>query len=335
MRLTVLFVLTSAAFAQSGATITGKVSDVFSEAISGASIQVKNAATGEEYKATTTGAGEYILDKLPPGTYELSATMITMKRYVRQDIAVQAEKILRLDITLEDGGQLGTVGDGDRFTAALRQNKPAPPSGPTPRMQDGKPDLSGFWSPAQRGPSGQPRKPEALVWAEGVAKERIQNNRRDSPQAQCLPAGVTTSAGLGGKFVQTPTLLVMLYDNAINTRQVFLDGHAHPKDLEPTWLGHSIGHWAGDTLVVDSIGFNDKTWLDFDTAYPHTEMLHVVERYRRPDLGHLELEMTIEDPGALQKPWTVMRVSNLDPKDEIMEHICTENNKYAEHLVVK
>ena len=207
MRLTVLFVLTSAAFAQSGATITGKVSDVFSEAISGASIQVKNTATGEEYKATTTGAGEYILDKLPPGTYELSATMITMKRYVRQDIAVQAEKILRLDITLEDGGQLGTVGDGDRFTAALRQNKPAPPSGPTPRMQDGKPDLSGFWSPAQRGPSGQPRKPEALVWAEGVAKERIQNNRRDSPQAQCLPAGVTTSAGLGGKFVQTPTLL--------------------------------------------------------------------------------------------------------------------------------
>ena len=127
----------------------------------------------------------------------------------------------------------------------------------------------------------------------------------------------------------------MLYDNAIKTRQVFLDGHAHPKDLEPTWLGHSIGHWAGDTLVVDSIGFNDKTWLDFDTAYPHTEMLHVVERYRRPDLGHLELEMTIEDPGALQKPWTVMRVSNLDPKDEIMEHICTENNKYAEHLVVK
>ena len=117
-------------------------------------------------------------------------------------------------------------------------------------------------------------------------------------------------------------------------RQVFLDGRSHPIDPNPTWLGHSVGSWDGDALVIDSIGFNDRSWLDFN-GHPHTEMLHVVERYGRPDLGHLELEMTVEDPGALKKPWIIKRTYILDPKEDIMESVCTENEKDAQHVFSK
>jgi hypothetical protein len=155
--------------------------------------------------------------------------------------------------------------------------------------------------------------------------------REGKPTAHCLPTGVTTSAGRG-KFVQTPVLLVILAEFPGDTRQVFLDGRPHPNQMEPTWIGHSIGQWEGDTLVVDTAGFNDKSWLGLiSNPYPHTEMLHVVERYRRPDLGHLELEMTVEDPGALKKPWIVKRTAILDPTDEIMENICSENEKDSKH----
>jgi hypothetical protein len=253
--------------------------------------------------------------------------MIRMKRYSRPDTAVRAAQAVRVDITLQDSFQLGTFGDGDRF---LLPKKPAP-AGPTPRMPDGKPDLSGFWSPSQADPAGEAGKPEGLPWTEAVVKERIANDLRDMPTAHYLPTGVTTSAGRG-KFVQTPVLLVILAEFPGDTRQVFLDGRPHPNQMEPTWIGHSIGQWEGDTLVVDTAGFNDKSWLGLiSNPYPHTEMLHVVERYRRPDLSHLELEMTVEDPGALKKPWIVKRTAILDPTDEIMENICSENEKDSKH----
>jgi hypothetical protein len=198
-------------------------------------------------------------------------------------------------------------------------------------MANGKPDLSGFWAPAPADPS-ESVPPQGLPWVEAVVKERIANDLRDMPTARCLPNGVTAQAGRG-KFVQTPTLLVMLVEFPGDTRQVFLDGRAHPDEREPTWLGHSIGRWEGDTLVVDTVGFNDKSWLSMiRNPYPHTEMMHVVERYTRSDLGHLELEMVVEDPGAFKKPWSVKRAANLDPTDEIMENICVENEKDLRHL---
>jgi hypothetical protein len=202
-------------------------------------------------------------------------------------------------------------------------------------MPDGKPDLSGFWSLVPADASAEAEQPEGLPWAEAVVKERIANDLRDMPTARCLPSGVTQTAGQG-KFVQTPILLVILSEFPGNTRQIFLDGRMHPNKLEPTWLGHSIGRWEGDALVVDTVGFNDKSWLGVIlNPYPHTEMLHVVERYRRPDLAHLELEMTVQDPGAFKKPWVVRRTATLDPTNEIMEYICNENEKDLKHLVDK
>ncbi len=114
--------------------------------------------------------------------------------------------------------------------------------------------------------------------------------------------------------------------------QVFLDGRSHPKDPFPTWMGHSVGRWEGDTLVVDTVGFNAASWL---RLFPHTEMLHVVQRYRRPNLARIEKEVTIEDPGSFTKPWKIRDAWDLAPSEEVMEYVCNENEKDLPHLTGK
>ena len=156
----------------------------------------------------------------------------------------------------------------------------AGPQGPVPKMADGKPDLSGVWFSPR---TVDPGKPAMLPWAAALTKERTENHSKGDPESQCLPAGVPRMNPFPWKIVQTPTVLVMLFEGNIHTyRQIFLD-QEHPKDLDPTWYGHSTGKWDGDTLVIDTIGFNDKFWFDF-AGHPHTEQLHVIERFRRRDL---------------------------------------------------
>ena len=168
-------------------------------------------------------------------------------------------------------------------------------------------------------------------------KERQENNLRDIPLARCQPYGITMfGMFLPFRIMQTAPYLAMISEaDTPNYRQFFTDGRPHPKNLDPTWMGHSIGHWEGDTLVVDTVGFNGKTWIDVD-GHPYSEKTHIVERYRRPDLGHLEIEFTIEDPSVYVKPFTIKRTADLAPKsDEVMEYICTENNKDVAHFVGK
>jgi hypothetical protein len=137
------------------------------------------------------------------------------------------------------------------------------------------------------------------------------------------------------KFVQTLSVIVMLWEyDTLGHRQIFTGRRGHPPDLNPTWLGHSIGKWEEDTLVIDSVGFNDRSWLSL-VGHPHTERLHVIERVRRPDLGHLEIDITIEDPGTFSAPWHRRAGATLAPNDEIMEYLCSENNRDASHLVGK
>src|SRR5262249_53112650 len=120
------------------------------------------------------------------------------------------------------------------------------------------------------------------------------------------------------------------------TRLIYLDGRRHPNDPNPTWIGHSIGHWEGDTLVVDTVGFNDRSWTDLNRGYPLTEKAHIFERFRRPDMGHLELEVTIDDPAAFKGPWTMKKTTQLFlPGEEMMEFVCNENERDAVHLVGK
>jgi len=190
-------------------------------------------------------------------------------------------------------------------------------------------DLSGVW--VVRGsanlPDDLPYRPEALkLW-----QERKTNLSRDDPAAYCLPNGIVRVTSLPYKIVQTPQLVVLLSEgNTHSFRRIFLDGRAHNLDLEPnSWTGDSTGKWEGNTLVVDSIGFNDRTWLD-DTGKPHSDQLHVIERYRRPDAGRLEIQYTLEDPKFLTKPYTFTRTF-VPAGREIQERFCTEQN----HLVAK
>src|SRR5262249_39596024 len=149
-------------------------------------------------------------------------------------------------------------------------------------------------------------------WAEAIARARVENNSNDHPSSRCLPGGVTLFGISLNRLVQTPAFLALINEEDIpGFRQVYLDGRGHPKGMDPTWTGHSIGNWEGDTLVIDTVGFNDKSWLSFQGGEPHTEMLHMTTRLRRPDLGHLEVEITFEDSGALKKPWTTKAVSTL------------------------
>jgi len=127
-------------------------------------------------------------------------------------------------------------------------------------------------------------------------------------------------------------LFILFEGNIHSYRQIFMDGRPHPPGLNPTWYGHSVGRWEGDTLVVDTVGFNDKFWFDF-RGHPHTEQLHTIERCTRKEFGTLVNEITIDDPGAYSKSFTVTFTANLLPQGEIIEYICQENENSARHLV--
>jgi hypothetical protein len=319
-----------AAFAQTApGGVSGTVVDLAGDLVAGVPIRATNAATKMVYTATASEKGAYTLAQLPPGTYDLSVEQLGFNAYSQKDLRITAGQTLRFDIRLIDY-QLNTLGDGREFRVSLLTPHPTP-AGPTPRTSSGKPDLSGVWF-AQR--TVDPGKPSPLPWADELQRERAANNSKDAPGAHCLPRGLTNAGALFPfKLVQTPTLLVMLFeDDTPSHRQVFLDGREHPADPNPNWMGHSIGRWDGDTLVVDTVGFNDQSWLDL-AGHPHTEMLHIIERMHRVDLGHLEIEFTIEDPMTYSKPWIIKRVADLNTKDEIGEYVCID--KDAAHLVGK
>ena len=327
-----LFVLSG--FAQSDAgSITGIISSGERPTVSDALIQAKNTDTGTVYKTISSPTGNYTLSQLPPGRYELSVAALFFPPFQRQDIVVRAGQASRIDVELGYSGALGVLGDDHAAFAAVLTKRSAPPTGPTPHTPNGKPDLSGLWGTVPADP-GDGDKPEMLPWAEAIAKEWRENNFKDLPSARCLPGDLELLFDLFlNKIVQTPDLLVIINEGSIpGYRQVFLDGRGHPEDMEKTWIGHSIGKWEGDTLVVDTAGFNNKTWLGFG---PHTEMLRITTRLRRLDSGHLEVEATFDDAATFVKPWKNKRVFVLVTNEEIQEFICNENNQYPENVIGK
>ena len=197
---------------------------------------------------------------------------------------------------------------------------PAPPSGPTPRTFDGKVDFSGVWVPTT---TLLPGDPSYLPSAQKIYDARKANKGKDDPERFCLPNGAVRVNPLPYKIVQRPETIALLWEgNTHSYRRFFLDGRAHNLDIEPeSWTGQSVGKWDGDTLVVDTVGFNDKTWLDA-TGKPHSDAMHLTERYRRPDLGHLNVDLTVEDPKALTKPYSFTRVFTLAPTWELQEYVC-------------
>jgi hypothetical protein len=202
----------------------------------------------------------------------------------------------------------------------VARKPPAPPSGPAPKAEDGKVDLSGVWVPDN---VLLPGDPSYQPWAKKLYDERKASKGKDDPERLCLPDGAVRLNPLPYKIVQGPKMIVLLWEgNTHSYRRFFLDGRAHNFDIEPeSYTGQSIGKWEGDTLVVDTAGFNDKTWLDA-TGKPHSEAMHLIERYRRPDLGHLSVELTIEDEKAFTKPYKFTRTFTLAPGWELQEYVC-------------
>ncbi len=328
----VAFILLSALalFGQGTGTISGTVTDQDGAAVANAQVEAKNEA-GAKFQAKGSSSGSYTLAQLPAGTYSITVATPGLQPFAKEKVAVQAGQTLRVDARLADFASLGSVGEDRSFYAEAFGTHKAP-TGPTPRTPDGKPDFSGVWHPLR---TIDPGKPDALPWAEQLSKERVANNLKDLPSSRCLPVGVMmTGTLLPFRIMQSATLLAVLYEEEL-PRQIYLDGRKHPEESLSPFVGHSVGKWEGDTLVVDTVGFNDKTWLD-QLGHPHTEQMHLVERYRRKDLGHLEVEYTVEDPGAYRKPWIIKKATELaDAGDEVGQYFCTENNRDVPHLVGK
>lgn len=206
---------------------------------------------------------------------------------------------------------------------------------PTPRTADGHPDFSGLWtkiSPKYARNIAADLKPSDIQpWAQALVDKRAENLQEDYMNALCEPLGpgyITAADSTGAemmKIVQTPTLIVILNPD-LTYRQVYMDGRKLEDSPNPSWMGYSVGHWDGDTLVVDSFGFNDKTWLDHD-GHPHTEALRITERYKRRDLGHLNVDVTLSDPTVYAKSWTVSVSAVLAADTEMLEWVCDSNNR--------
>jgi hypothetical protein len=240
---------------------------------------------------------------------------------------------------------------------------------PAPRTPDGKPDLSGVWenlgwregaaaggsvsgtggAPGSR--SAESRRPPSIAmffdigsavagglpfqpWARELKNKRTAENAKDNPDAHCLPLG-NMQLHLHPeprKIIWSPKQIIILYEGNGGVRQIFTDGRAlPPNDAQPWWFGYSTGKWAGDTLVVETRGFRDGGWLDVNGS-PLTEAGTMTERFRRVNMGTLELELTVDDPKAYTRPWTVKVTQRLMPDDELIEFVCQENELSSAHF---
>ena len=214
---------------------------------------------------------------------------------------------------------------------------------PARRTADGKIDLSGFWMPTDRvkhllnlAADLKPGEVPLQPWADAVYKERIETNGKDHPGARCWPSGIPEKNNIpdGLKVVQTPDVMIFLHESRTIYRQIFTDGRPLPRNAQPTWMGSSVGTWEGDTFLVNTIGQNGKTWLDMRGLLA-TEALRVVERFTRPTIGRIYIDVTIDDPKAYTKPWSVKLSWDLQPDTDLIESICEENNRDPPHMVGK
>ena len=211
---------------------------------------------------------------------------------------------------------------------------------PVPRTHDGKPDLSGLWEPElspYRFDVIQNLKDEVIFRpaAEALFLKRAVDLRRDNPVTHCLPPGPQAIFAAGAtrlyRIIQSPNIIALLYELG-GFRQIYTDGRPLPTDPNPTWMGYSVGRWEGDTLVVESAGFNDKTWLDM-VGHPHSENLRVTERFHRLDFGHMQVQVVYEDSETLTKPLTLSVAVNYAADTDMLEYVCNENEKDTSRLV--
>ena len=272
-----------------------------------------------------------------------------------------------LSLTLVSSAQAQWINHPSAGIPRTKDGKPNL-SAPTPTTVDGKPDLTGIWT-TDRTPLEELERlfpgmsalavpgdgPEVLTkyflsvlvdykreesplrpqFVPLLIQRGVEGQGKDSPTAKCLPPGIPMGdlLALPRRFVQAPGLLVILSE-ANPHRMIFTDGRKHPVDPQPAWLGYSVGSWEGDTLVVETRGFNDKSWLDA-FGHPRSEAMRITERLRRRDLGHMDVQVTMDDPSLYTKPFSIRYSLTLTPDTDILESVCAENERDAKHLVGK
>lgn len=212
-------------------------------------------------------------------------------------------------------------------------------SAAAPRTPDGKPDFSGLWqpevNPAYRFNVLQDAKDQDILRpeAEALFMKRVADFRRDDPVTNCLPGGPSEALNSMYRILQSPNVVALLFESGTGRfRQIYMDGRALPKDPSPTWLGYSVGHWEDDTLVVEAAGFNARTWLD-RAGHPHSEKLRVTERFRRTDFGHMQYQITYDDPEVLTRPLRISLAVNYAADTDLLENVCNESDRNKVHMI--
>jgi hypothetical protein len=218
--------------------------------------------------------------------------------------------------------------------SALLLNRTAPRStATTAQSARSTPDLSGVWMERDLGGTFAKDAPPLQPWADERTKANLAAGPEEDPEMKCFPSGLPRIYlhRYPIEILQLPGRVILFFEYDHVVRQIWTDGRKHPKEgeLDDTWMGHSIGSWDGDALVVDTIGFNNKTWLD-NAGHPHSDALHVVERIRRMDHDTLQIDFTFDDPKAYTKPWTGQKVFRLRPGWEITEQVCADNFLWKE-----
>jgi len=315
-----------AAAAQAGsAELSGVVRDYRGAPVADAPVRARSDSSGVDARTRSAADGSYSFGDLAPGAYVVSINVscCAYRPFRNDEVVLVAGEARRLDIELAEGVSLNTLGDDPETIVSEVRERQVIPDEPVPRMADGRPDLTGVWLRSQ---DPYPEDPQVQGWVAQVMADRVASHFAENPQTFCLPGSPPVPGGSSFfvKFVQRPELLVLLFEGDPGVRQIFLDGRDHPdsEDYDPTWMGHSVGHWEGETLVVDTVGFNDRGWIG---NYPRSEALHTIERYTRTDYGRLEVEFIVEDPGVFTAPWVERMSWTLAPQEELFETVCEHN----------
>ena len=326
MAAVLLGVLAPAAHAQTS-SLAGSVVDRYGVVVAQAPVEVRNTASGAIYRTFASDEATYAFSQLPAGTYDVSVTFIGFRPYRRENVALAPGQALRLDIQMEDGETLNTPGE-----FYFRRAVGKPPDGAAPRTSNGRPDFSGVWLPSA---NTNPEPPPILPAAEAQRKQRFASGV--TPRSLCLPTGIVLTPEIDlTKFVHTPKLLVILVEGGDpRFLQIFLDGHAHPKDPFPTCRGTpwAVGRATRPLSIRWASTTESRSTL---TEHPQTEQMHVVERIRRPALGRLrDSSTTLDDPGAaIEADGGRSRTLDAAPRKKSCRNTCcAENNKAKEHLV--
>ncbi|MFM1885580.1 MAG: hypothetical protein RL026_737 [Pseudomonadota bacterium] len=308
-----------------GGSLSGRISDPDGKPVVRleADITLTNPATGAKFAGRMDREGRYRIADVPAGSYDLDLAIPSRlyERYQRANVAVASGQAATLDLQVDWGMNLGTIGDDPLLQAADLRSKTKDVDGPVPRTAEGKPDLTGIW--INIGDAITPPAMPLQPWAQELF-DKWRQVKQDNPGAYCLPqTGLMSLANYPYKLVQTPQVIVQMMEDIVpGYRQIHMDGRKHPSadEWNPSWFGHSIGWWEGDTLVVDTQGFNEKT-PGFGI---HTEKLHLVERYTRLSRGRMRMELTIMDEDAFTRPLKRVFDIGLVEGTEIVEYVCAE-----------